>query len=145
MAESENTLLGNDIILQLGDGNSPEAFTDFCAIFDAGQIGETKPQVDVTGQCDLVRVFRGGLPEGAEFTVQANFIQGDAQTRDMYTRYKANENVSMRLNVLGSSPPEYFQLRAAILGWAVVKGANGERAAMTFTLKISGEIEWVYT
>lgn len=140
---SENTLIGNELRLQLGDGNSPEVFEDFCATSDVAGLGETKPQIDVTTLCDLIRVFRGGLAEGAEVTITANFIQGDTQTREMYQRYKNNENVNMRLLIVGSSPEEYFQWRGAVLGWGIAPPI-GEKASMSFTLKISGSLEWFY-
>lgn len=140
---SEDTLLGNDLRLQIGDGNSPETFIDFCAANDVSGLGETKPQVDVTTLCDLARAFRGGLPEGSEVTIVANLIQGDVQTRELFQSYKAGENVNFRLRILDTSPMEYFLFNAALLGWSI--GAPvGDKATMTFTVKISGGVEWVY-
>jgi hypothetical protein len=141
---SEDTLIGNELRLQLGDGNSPEAFEDFCSIFDVAGLGETKPLVDVTTLCDLARVFRNGLKEGAEVTIQANFIQGDQQTRDLFGRYQADELANFRLIIVDSSPDEYFAFRATILGWQITPPI-GEKAVMQFTLKISGAVSWVYT
>lgn len=141
---SEDTLIGNELRLQLGDGNSPEAFVDFCAIFDVAGLGESKPLVDVTTLCDLARVFRNGLKEGAELTIQANFIQGDEQTRDLYERYQADELANFRLIIVDSSPAEFFAFRATILGWQITPPI-GEKAVMQFTLKISGAITWTFT
>jgi hypothetical protein len=141
---SEDTLIGNELRLQLGDGNSPETFDDFCSIFDVAGLGETKPLVDVTTLCDLARVFRNGLKEGAELTIQANFIQGDAQTRDLFQRYQADDLANFRLIIVDSSPAEYFAFRATILSWQITPPI-GEKAVMQFGLKISGAVEWVYT
>jgi hypothetical protein len=141
---SEDTLLGNELRLQIGDGNSPEVFADFCAASDVSGIGESKPQVDVTTLCDLARKFRGGLPEGAEITLTANLIQADAQTRALFESYKADEIVNFRLTMVGISPEEFFAFSATILGWNV-NPPVGDKATMVFTLKISGEVEWVYT
>jgi len=142
-SQSEDTLLGNELRLQIGDGNSPEEFFDFCAAGEVSGIGETKPQVDVTTLCDLARKFRGGLPEGAEVTVTANLIPGDTQTRALFQSYKSDEIVNFRLNMLDTSPEEYFSFSAAVLGWNIAPPV-GEKATMSFTLKISGEVEWVY-
>jgi hypothetical protein len=141
---SEDTLIGNELRLQIGDGNSPESFTDFCAAADVSGLGESKPQVDVTTLCDLARKFRGGLPEGAEVTLAANLIQGDSDTRDLFQSYKADEVVNFRLSMVGVSPEEFFAFSAAILAWNI-SSAVGEKASMNFTLKISGGVEWVYT
>lgn len=140
---SEDTLIGNELRLQIGDGNSPEVFVDFCAITDVGGFGASKPLVDVTALCDLARKFRNGLQEGAEVTLTANMIQGDAQTRALFESYRADEIVNFRYTLVGISPAEYFEFSATILGWGLA-GPIGERSTMTFTVKISGEIDWVY-
>lgn len=141
---SEDTLIGNELRLQIGNGDSPEVYLDFCAANDVGGVGESKPQVDVTTLCDLARKFRGGLPEGAEVTIVANLIQGDAQTREMFQAYKTDDIVNFRLLMIGVSPEEFFAFSATILGWNIANPV-GERATMTFTAKISGGVEWVYT
>lgn len=141
---SEDTLLGNDFRLQIGDGDSPEEFTDFCAASEVTGIGESKPQVDVTTLCDLARKFRGGLPEGAEVTLTANMIQGDVQTRALFQNYKNNEIVNFRMNITDASPEEFFEFSATILGWSIATPV-GEKSTMTFTLKMSGEVTWAYT
>ena len=141
---SEDTLIGNELRLQIGDGNSPEIFLDFCAASDVSGLGETKPQVDVTTLCDLARKFRGGLAEGSEVTLTANLIQGDAQTRALFQSYKADDVVNFRLTIVGVSPEEFFAFGASILGWTIAAPV-GEKATMAFTLKISGGVEWIYT
>jgi hypothetical protein len=141
---SEDTLIGNELRLQIGDGNSPEVFTDFCAAADVSGLGENKPQVDVTTLCDLARTFRGGLAEGSEVTIQANMIQGDAQTRALFQSYKTDDVVNFRLVMVGISPTEFFAFSGAILGWNIAAPV-GEKASMSFTVKISGGVDWVYT
>lgn len=141
---SEDTLIGNELRLQVGDGNSPEVFTDFCSANDVSGVGESKPQVDVTTLCDLKRKFRGGLAEGEEVTIQANLIQGAEDTRDLFQAYQADDIVNFRLVMVGVSPPEFFAFSLALLSWNVA-GPVGEKAQITFTGKISGGVEWVYT
>jgi len=140
---SEDTLIGNELRLQIGSGDSPEEYVDFCSANDVSGLGESKPQVDVTTLCDLARKFRGGLAEGSEVTIVANLIQGDVETRELFQAYKTDDIVNFRLLLLGSSPEEFFAFSASILGWAVA-GPVGERATMTFTAKISGGVEWIY-
>ena len=144
MSASEETLLGNELILAIGDGNSPEVFTDFCSIGDVSGLGETKPQVDVTTICDTARKFRNGLAEGNEMTVAANLIQGDAQVRALFQSYKNDEIVNFRYRMKDVSPEEYFAWSATVLSWTIA-GAIGEKASMTFGMKISGPVEWIYT
>lgn len=141
---SEDTLIGNELRLQIGDGNSPEVFVDLCATSDVSGLGEQKPQVDVTTLCDLVRTFRGGLAEGSEITLTANLIKGDVQTRELFQVYRSNDIVNFRLNFHDQSPVEFFAFSAAILGWNVTPPV-GDKATMTFTLKVTGQVDWVYT
>lgn len=141
---SEDTLIGNELILSIGDGNSPEVFTDFCAIGDVGGLGESKPQVDVTTLCDEARTFRNGLKEGNEMTIAANMIQGDAQTRALFESYQDDEIVNFRYRMKDVSPEEYFAWSATILSWNIA-GPIGDKAVMTFGMKITGPVEWIHT
>jgi hypothetical protein len=140
---AEDTLIGNELILAIGDGNSPEAFVDFCSIGDVAGLGESKPQVDVTTICSTARQFRNGLAEGSEMTIAANFIQGDGQARSLFQSYKNDNIVNFQYRVKGSSPAEYFAWSATVPGWQIA-GPVGDKAVMTFTMKITGGVEWVY-
>jgi len=139
---SEDTLIGNDLRVQVGDGNSPEAFADLCAAIDFGQVGENKPQVNVTALCDAAQKFRNGLAEGVEIPLQCNFIQGDQQLQQLYADYQANTIRNFRINITDSSPVEYFEFAVTINGWNL-SGPIGDRATLTFTMKISGAVLWV--
>ena len=139
---SEDTLLGNDLVFQLGSTDSPPTFTDLCAAFDVGGVGEEKPLVDVTALCDLARTYRNGLPDGVEIPLQLNYIPGDAGIQALYQAYKADEVRTFRLAVKDSSPSdEYFEFNAIVRAWNVAPPI-GERASLSFTLKISGEVLW---
>lgn len=141
---SEDTALGNDLVLRIGDGNSPETFIDFCAVNAVEGLGESKPLVDVTTMCDDARAFRNGLKEGSEFTITANFIQGDAITRDLFQRYQVDEIVNWRLPFKDVSPEEYFSFSTTILGWSLATPI-GDKATMQFSVKVTGSVDWIYT
>lgn len=142
---SEDTALGNDLVLQIGTGDSPEEFLDFCAVNAVEGLGESKPLVDVTTMCDNARAFRNGLREGAELTINANLIRGDAQTRDLFQRYKVDEIVNWRLPFKDDSPSEeYFAFSTTILGWTL-GSPIGDKATMQFSVKVTGGVDWVYS
>jgi hypothetical protein len=148
MTEPANTLtkIGNDFTFQVGlGGTSPgdASYHDFCAVFDAGTIGETKPLIDVTSLCDQARVFRSGLSDGASFTLKANFLDGDFLEQEMYTAFKNHTVQHYRLMLDGISPEEYFGFDATITGWQVLVPV-GAKAELNFTLKITGPVTWVY-
>jgi hypothetical protein len=139
---SEDTLLGNDWVVQLGDASSPPVFANMCAVFDFGAVGEEKPLVDVTAYCDTARAYRNGLADGVEIPLQCNFLSGDTQLDALYTAYKNDTLVDIRILKKDSSPEEYFSFQATVRAWNV-SGAIGERSSLTFTLKVSGEVTWV--
>jgi len=139
---SEDTLLGNDLVVQIGDGNSPEVFSDLCAAFDFGSVGEDKPLVDVTSYCDDARTYRNGLADGVEIPLQCNFIPGDLALEGLYTAYQNNTVPNFRIKVKTFSPENYFAFAATVRAWNVT-GPIGDRAVLQFTLKISGVVTWV--
>jgi hypothetical protein len=140
-------LLGNDFKVLLGDGDSPPTFTDMCAAVDFGSVGEEKPLVDITSYCDDARAFRNGLADGVEIPLQLNYISGDATAKALYDAYKNDELVHIRITkkddpTVSPDPEEYFDFNATVRAWNVA-GPIGERAALTFTLKVSGSVLWV--
>lgn len=146
---SEQTLLGNDFKVLLGDDNSPPNYTDLCAAFDFGSIGEEKPLVDVTSYCDDARAYRNGLADGVEIPLQLNYIPGDDQAGILYQAYKNDELVLIRIAQKGQgeddSPDfegDHFDFAATVRAWNVA-GPVGDKASLSFTLKVSGEVLWV--
>lgn len=139
---SEDTLLGNDWVVQLGDGNSPQQFDNLCAAFDFSGVGEEKPLVDVTSYCDDARKYRNGLADGIEIPLQCNFVPGDPQLVQLYEASKNDELISLRLARKNTSPAEYFEFNAIVRAWNVAPPI-GDRSVLSFTLKISGEVLWI--
>jgi hypothetical protein len=140
---SEDTLIGNEFRFQVGDGASPETFANMCAVVEANGIGEESPLIDTTSLCDQARTYRRGLPDGLEIPLVVNFIQGDTQIQDLYTDYKNKTVRNFRMTIADSSPEEYIELSAIIRGWNLGPPV-GEKATMTFTLKATGDVNWVF-
>jgi len=140
---SEDTKIGNDFKVLLGDGNSPEVFTDLCAAFDFGAVGEEKPLVDVTAYCDDARTYRNGLADGLEIPLQCNFIVGDQPLVDLYNHYKNDTVPTFRIVIDDglASPSNFFEFAATVRAWNVT-GPIGEKSVLAFTLKISGAVTW---
>ena len=140
---SEDTLIGNEFRFQVGDGASPETFADMCAVIEANGIGEESPLIDTTALCDDARTYRRGLPDGLEIPLVVNFIQGDVQIQGLYNDYKAKTVRNFRMLIADSSPAEYVEFSAIIRAWNL--GApTGEKSSMTFTLKATGAVNWIF-
>jgi hypothetical protein len=136
---SEDTLLGNAFVLQIGDGNSPEGFVDACSVNDISGLGETKTQVDVTTYCDDARTFIGGLREGNEVTLAANLIVPASDIGDLFDAWDAGANVTFRFAKKDSPTACYLQWGGALLNWSLAAPV-GEKGVLTFTVKISGGV-----
>ena len=140
-------LLGNDFKVLLGNDDSPPEFADMCAAVDFGSVGEEKPLIDVTSYCDDARAYRNGLADGVEIPIQLNYISGDVTAKALYDAYKNDSLVLIRITKkdepnVSPTIPEYFEFNATVRAWNV-SGSIGERATLTFTLKVSGEVLWV--
>lgn len=140
---SEDTLIGNDFRFQVGNGASPEVFADMCSVVEANGIGEESPLIDTTSLCDQTRTYRRGLPDGLETPLMVNFIQGDTQIQYFYNAFKAKTLLNLRMSIADSSPDEYIEFTAIVRGWSL--GAPvGEKSSMTFTLKATGPVNWIF-
>jgi len=134
-------LIGNDFKFQIGDGAEPEVFTDACAAFDVGEIGEEKSLTDITTLCDDIMNYRNGLADGLEIPLQMNAIMQDAQIRLLYTAFKGNARINIRLITKSADPEDLFEFPVVVRGWRISSPVNA-RAVFSFTLKIVGEVEW---
>jgi hypothetical protein len=145
---SEDTLIGNDWKVQLGNDDSPIVWSDLCSAFDFGSIGEEKPLVDVSTYCDDARAYRNGLADGVEIPLQLNYIPGDELARQLYTAFKNDEIVNVRIVKKpeeDDSPEEEleaFVFGATVRAWNVT-GPIGDKSVLQYTLKVSGEVLWV--
>jgi hypothetical protein len=132
------TRIGNEFTFQIGAG-SPPTFTNFCAVYDAGSIGESKPQIDVTALCDEARAYRPGLSDGASITLKCNYLSGDSVILALYQAFKNNTIEIFRLLADDTSPPEAFEFHATVLGWTVLTPV-GAKAEVNFVLKVTGQV-----
>lgn len=139
--DSSDTLIGNDLVFQVGSDDSPPVYTDMCAVFDFGAVGEEKPLVDVTTLCDAARSYRNGLADGVEIPLKLNFIPGDVTAQRLYQAFKNDSIIPFRIMRKAGSPTESFDYSATVRGWNVT-GPIGDRSVLTFTTKISGEVVW---
>jgi len=145
----ELELLGSDFVLQIGDGNSPQAFSNACSMADVSGLGESKPQIDVTSYCDDARRYRGGLADGNEVTLVMNVKENASDLAAIFDSYDSGEEITLRAVRKGQgasvSDPEdspagmYFEWNMTLLSWGLGLPI-GEKSALTFTGKISGGV-----
>jgi hypothetical protein len=136
---SEDSLIGNDYVLQLESSDSPGVYVDACSIFDVSGLGETKPLVDVTTYCDDARAFRNGLREGNEVTLQGNVIPSAADVEQLFAAYDADTVANFRFARKDSPSVSYYGFSATILSWNIAPPI-GDKIVISFTIKISGGV-----
>lgn len=126
--------------LQIGDGASPEQYTDICATYAVNGLGVTKSLLDITTYCSgRNREFKGGLNEGNEVTLEMNYKQGDTQVQGLMDDADESVTRSFRFIALEESPEEVFEISLAMLSWTL-NPPIGDRGSMTFTGKITGPV-----
>lgn len=135
-----SALLGNELRFQYRDVNaSPNVWKTLDSVFDFGELGEEKPLVDISALISTAREYRGGLPDGLEIPIQANFDAGSADFAFLYGAYTNDTLVSFRAFIPNVSPEEGFTFAAIVRSWSV-SGTPGEKSIARFGLKISGSV-----
>lgn len=141
----ETAFVGQAIVA-VGNGNSPETFSPFCAVTDIGSLGEKNDQVDVTTFCNGgAKRYIPGLSDGNTITLKANFsvlASGDKTVQDeLIAAVKAKQNRNFQVQMGGNSPYVLFAFSAAMLSWEVTPSITKQNE-ITFTAKISGAVEY---
>lgn len=131
------------VFLEFGDGGSPQAYTRVCEMTGVSGLGETNSLVDVTTFCSGgTREFIGGLAEGSEITIDANFIVDSDARRAFITAVKNKTSVAFRMvcDPDGDGVTDLtFWWEATALGWNFSPSID-DKNAMSYTFKVSGSI-----
>lgn len=139
---TESAFVGR-MYLELGDSGSPVAFTRVCEVTGLSGLGETNQLVETTTFCDGgAKTFIGGLAEGSEVTIDANFIVDSQPRRDLIAAVKAKSTLNFRLVVDddGDGVTDLtFWFRAAAISWNLQPSIQ-DKNAIQFTVKVSGDI-----
>lgn len=131
--------IGN-IFFERGDGASPEGFDRVCEVFSISGLGKTKSLVDVTTFCSGGnREYIGGLADGQEMTIEANYDCESAILESLIGDVNTDGTHNYRLVIECGSPSKIFNFAGTPLSW-VINPSVDNRNTITFTIKISGEI-----
>lgn len=88
--------------LQLGDGGSPEAFTSIAEIINLTPPQMSRDDIDVTSNSssDGYREFIGGLRDGGEVAIEANWLPSNATHDDvtgLLSTFHTNTNHNFKI------------------------------------------------
>lgn len=128
------------VFLEVGNGASPEVFTRYCEMTSLGGLGQLNSLVDVTTFCSGgSKEYVGGLADGKEVTVEANYDPDNATQAALIAGVKAKSTLHFEVVVEDDSPATVFSFHGAMLGWEMVPNISAQNK-VSFTFKISGDI-----
>lgn len=115
-------------------------YTRVCQVFGIGGLGAVNALIDATTFCSGgSREYIGGLADGAEMTIEANY-EVDATVLDaMIADVTAKATRAFKVVVDDGSPWRVFSFSAVCLGWTLNPSVD-DRNTISFTLKITGAI-----
>ncbi len=119
---------------------SPITYNEVPEVISISGVGQTNDLVDAThfGSAGS-REYIGGLADGAEVTVECNYVANSAEQEGIIADCAAKETGSFQLLVTGSSPNVTFTFSAAYISWSLNPSVDN-RNTISFTFKISGAV-----
>lgn len=129
------------IYFERGTAIPAVSFDRVCEVFSISGVGETNELVETTTFCSSgFREYIAGLADGEEITLEANYKPGSDDLSNLIADVKAKVTRTYRLVIEQGSPETTMTFDAAPLSW-VLNPSVDDRNTISYTLKISGEIE----
>jgi len=125
----------------LGSTGSPVTYTAIEEVFEVSGLGAVNDLVDVTNfdSPTGTKEFIGGLADGQEVTVRANFLPAGTQQIAMMAVVDAKVNRQFRVSYVGVSPAKTFTFAVAPISYVIEPSVDNKNVIM-FAVKISGTI-----
>lgn len=132
---------------QRGDGGAPETFTTIGEVLSfAGPSGEVS-EINVTSFDSTAKEFiSDGLPDGGEFSMEMNFVGGDAQQQALRADIAAGtlKNFKLILND-NTVTPTTISFTALVKKFDGPKGGGvSEQYKASVSLRVSGLPTFTY-
>jgi len=126
--------------VKIGTNASPQVLTEIEEVLDLDGFGESSELVDVTNFDTTLgqKEFIGGLSEGDEFSVTANYIS-TAASHQAAIRADQTSTRLFDIRYLGTSPNQKWTGEAVLMGWRIIPSLD-EQNQVEFTFKISDAI-----
>ena len=120
---------------------SPATYADIEEVFAIGGFGKDNELVDVTNFDSPLNAkeFIAGLADGAEITIECNFVQGATEQSALKTAVESGLTLNFQAAYTGISPEETFDFAAVCKAWSI-EPSTQDKNTITFIIKISGNI-----
>ncbi len=133
----------NGVTISRSAAVSPLSFTAIPEVNSFDGLGKTNPLVDVTSFDSAAREYIAGLADGAEVTMECNYLPGNTQQDLLQTSVDDGVNFYLRVLVedLTVSPNvgDTFTFEVVPLSWTVGPSYD-DKNTRNFTFKITGDI-----
>lgn len=144
MAETQ-AKIGFGLLLQYGDGNSPELFTTVAEVINeiAGPgLQRDTPEATHMQSPDGYREFLGGLKDGQDVTFDCNFLPHDDSQLDLRDIFESGVRRHWRLQLPQFSPAAELEFSAIVQAFEF-NFPLAEAITFSATLKVTGKPAFV--
>lgn len=119
-------------------GASPIAYTKVDEVLDVPPLANTREFVEATNQdsTSYTKEYIAGLIDAEQFSVDANYIAGNASQQAVLTMFQAGTKRKWRVRPSGS-PAEVFTFDAIVAAWTPSFPVQGKKL-LSFTLRRTG-------
>lgn len=125
----------------LGSTGSPVTYTAIEEVFNVSGLGQVNDLVDVTNfdSPTGTREFIGGLADGQEITIEANYVPAGTQQAAMVAAVVAKSNRQFRISYVGVSPNKTWTFACTPISYEYGPSVD-DKNTITFVVKVSGSI-----
>lgn len=124
--------------IAVGDGASPEVFTEIGEVTDFTTPDGEAPDIDVTHLGSTAAEFLQGLPDNGSVPISGNFVGGDAAQSTLRTARAAQTLKTFKIT-LTDSPATVFTFSAFVKSF-VVAAAQNDKLGFSANLRVSGAV-----
>lgn len=126
------------VMLEIGDGGTPETFVEVGEITDFTGPGGSASVIDVTHLKSTAKEKRMGLPDEGQFTFNVNLVPSDNGQRHVFKSRKDRRLTNFKLT-LTDAPATVLSFAAFVLEFSL-SGAVDDKIPAAITLEISGPV-----
>lgn len=135
---SSNALDSQGMVIQRGDGASPEVFTTIPEVTEISGPGGQAAEIDVTDLSSTAKEFRMGLQDEGNITLALAWIPTNAVHSGLRTD-RANQTLRNFKIIFTDSPQTTWSFSAFVLGLEISNSVD-EVTRASVTLRVSGSV-----
>lgn len=124
--------------IAVGDGASPEVFTDIGEVTDFNTPDGEAPDIDVTHLGSTASEFLQGLPDNGNVSMSGNFVGSDTAQSTLRTSRVAQTLKNYKIT-LTDSPATTFTFAAFVKSFTVNATTN-DKLTFSANLRVSGAV-----